>query len=115
MVTRPAAWNREQGETKRTDLWEADLKKTEKERGQSLLLHFVLFVGGGDPHRRRRKAEKKKTFPIHRFGCLHRWRRVNPCTASDGGLWSRCAAIVQMSRTFLNTVPAVLEAFLYNS
>jgi hypothetical protein len=40
---------------------------------------------------------------------------VNPCTASDGGLWSRCAAIVQMSRTFLNTVPAVLEAFLYNS
>jgi hypothetical protein len=25
---------------------------------------------------------------------------VNPHVASDGGLWSRCAATVQMSRTF---------------
>jgi hypothetical protein len=40
---------------------------------------------------------------------------VNPHVASDGGLWSRCAATVQMSRTFLSTVPAVLEAFLCNS
>jgi len=57
-------------------------------------MRFPLVAGGSDPHRRRKKAKKKKTFPIHQFGCIH---------------WRWCV------KQRVATSPAIPEVFLCNS
>jgi hypothetical protein len=59
----PATSNREESEAQKTDMWELDIKKKPRRKGDNLLLRFVLFTGDSGCQRRCRKGKGEEAKP----------------------------------------------------
>jgi hypothetical protein len=65
-----ATSNREENEAQKIDMWELDIKKKPRRKGDTLLLRFVLFTGDSGCQRRCKKGRGEEAEPDPPIFCL---------------------------------------------